>query len=70
MDMRESEKYSKKGAAFRSRRRFLAWNTFALLSLLLSKPLGLRKPPIDESALPGREARYYRKVGPAGRRTG
>ena len=70
MDVREKEKDSGKMAAFRSRRRFLAWNTFALLSLLLNRRLGLRKPPVDETALPGREARYYRKVGPAGSRTG
>ena len=67
--MRDKEKGSGKGAAFRSRRRFLAWNTFALLSLLLNRRRELRETPVDEIALPGREARYYRKVGPPGSRT-
>lgn len=54
---------------FRSRRRFLAWNTFALLSFILGRRRGLAEMPVDETALPGREARYYRKVGPKGSRT-
>jgi hypothetical protein len=70
MDVRDNKEDSGKRAAIRSRRRFLAWNTLALLSLLLNRRLGSRKPPIDETALAGREALYYRKVGPAGSRTG
>ena len=62
-------KNSGKKPESRSRRRFLVWNTFALFSLLLSRRRGLKKLPVDETALPGREARYYRKIGPVGSRT-
>ncbi len=47
----------------RSRRRFLAWNALALLSFLLLRRRRLKGLPAGEDALPGREARYYRRIG-------
>jgi len=69
MDVTSKEENCGKRTAC-GRRRFLAWNALALLSLLLDRRRGLKELPVDETALPGREARYYRKVGPVGNRTG
>jgi hypothetical protein len=70
MDMSSKGQKAGKRPDSRSRRRFLVWNAFALLSLLLGRRRGLKELPVDETALPGREARYYRRVGPGGSRTG
>jgi hypothetical protein len=62
----KGENYGKRPAC--GRRRFLAWNALALLSLLLGRRRSLTEPPVDNDELPGHEARYYRKVGPVGER--
>jgi hypothetical protein len=61
MDM--SSKGAEKRPDGRSRRRFLAWNALALLSFLLLRRRRLKGLPAGEDALPGREARYYRRIG-------
>jgi hypothetical protein len=63
MDMNSKRESAGKRPACRSRRHFLAWSALALLSFLLGRRRRLKELPGGEAALPGREARYYRRIG-------